>query len=74
MKTFSKATGKSGYCSYFENVNIFSFSNYGPISLINNYSKVFEFVVHYYISHSFKNKLNLSKHDFIHSRSSATNW
>jgi hypothetical protein len=48
-------------------------SNYRPISLLNNFSKVFEFVVHSQMSHYFTSKLNPNQHDFVKMKSTTTN-
>jgi hypothetical protein len=44
--------------------NSSSVSTYRAISVLNNLSKVFEFVTHDHIAHCFKHELNSSQHDF----------
>jgi hypothetical protein len=48
-------------------------SNYRPISLLNNFSKVFEFAIHGHMSHYFKHKLHPSQHGFLKFKSTTTN-
>jgi hypothetical protein len=48
-------------------------SNYKPISLLNNFSKVFGFVIHDHMSHYLKHTLNPSQHDFLKFKSKTTN-
>ena len=64
---------KSGYCACFGGGdNSFSFSNYRPTSLLNNFSRVFEFVIHDHMSHYFKHELNVSQHGFFKTKSTTT--
>jgi hypothetical protein len=44
--------------------NTASVSNYRHISVLNNFSKLFEFVIHDHVSHYLKFKLNPSHRDF----------
>jgi hypothetical protein len=48
-------------------------SNYRPISLLNNFSKAFEFAIHGHMSHYSKHKINLSQHGFLKFKSTTTN-
>jgi hypothetical protein len=48
--------------------NSSSVSNYRPLYLLNNFSKVFQFVIHDHILHYFKHKLNPSLHGFFNSK------
>jgi hypothetical protein len=50
-----------------------SVGNYRPIAILNNFSKVFEFVIHDQVSYFLKSKLNSSQHGFIKSKSIVTN-
>ena len=52
----------------FKQDNISSVSNYRPISLLNNFFKVFEFVAQY-----FKHKLNPTQQGFSTAKSTTTN-
>jgi hypothetical protein len=54
--------------------NSFSVNNYRHISLINNFSKVFEFVVYDHMSRYFKHKLNPSQHIFSKAKSTTTSF
>jgi hypothetical protein len=50
-----------------------SVSNYRPISLLNNFSKLFEFVIHDRVLHYLKFKLSPHQHGFSKSKSTNTN-
>lgn len=47
--------------------------NYRPISILNNFSKLFEIIIHKHISFYINNKINSSQHGFIKSKSTTTN-
>jgi hypothetical protein len=47
--------------------------NYRPISILNTFSELFEFVIHEHVSYYFKSKLNPSQHGFMKSKSTAIN-
>jgi hypothetical protein len=47
--------------------------NYRSISILNNISKVFEFIVHGHVSRYFKHKLNPCQHSFTKSKCTVTN-
>ena len=64
---------KRDYCAHFEKSNSSFVSNYRPISLLNNVSKVFKFVVHSHMSHYFTSKLNPNQNGFVKMKSSTTN-
>jgi hypothetical protein len=51
----------------------FFVSNYRPISLLNNCSKVFDFVVNSLMSPYFTSKLNPNQHGFVKMKSTTTN-
>jgi hypothetical protein len=57
----------------FKKDNCASVSNYRPIPILNNFYKVFEFIIHDHVSHYFKCKLNPCQHGFTKSVSSITN-
>ena len=65
---------KSGYCHTSKKNCSFSVSNYRPTSLLNNFSKVSEFVIHDHMSHYFKHKLNASQHGFFETTSAITTF
>jgi hypothetical protein len=46
-------------------------SNYRPISLLNNFSKLFEFIIHDDVSHYAK--FNPNQHGFTRTKSTVTN-
>jgi hypothetical protein len=47
--------------------------NYRPISILNNFSKIFESIVHDHLSFYFKFKLHSNQHGFVKSKSTVTN-
>jgi hypothetical protein len=47
--------------------------NYRPISLLNNFSNVFEFAIHDHMSHYFTHKLHPSQHVVLKHKSTTTN-
>jgi hypothetical protein len=50
-----------------------SVSNYWAISLVSNFSKVFELVIHDHISHYLKSKISPYQHGFTKTKSTSTN-
>lgn len=48
-------------------------SNYRPISLLCSFSKLFELVVHKFLSFSFRNIITPNQHGFVTGRSTTTN-
>jgi hypothetical protein len=66
---------KCDYCAHFEKKKDESsfVSNYRSISLVNNFSKVLEFVVNCHMSHYFTSKLNPNQHGFVKMKSTITN-
>jgi hypothetical protein len=57
----------------FKKGNSASVSNYRPISILKNFSKLFELIVQDHISHHFKFKLDACQHGFTKSKSTITN-
>jgi hypothetical protein len=47
--------------------------NYRPISILNNFSKIFESIIHDHLSFHSKFKLHTNEHGFLNSKSTATN-
>ncbi|PNF43033.1 hypothetical protein B7P43_G08782 [Cryptotermes secundus] len=50
-----------------------SVNNYRPVSILNNFSKLFEYVIHHHVSHDLKLKLNPCQHGFTKCKSTTTN-
>jgi hypothetical protein len=50
-----------------------SVSNYRQTSLLNNFSKLFEFVTHDHVSHYLKLNISLHQHGFSKPKSASTN-
>jgi hypothetical protein len=48
-------------------------TNYRPITIVNNFSKIVLSIIYDQVSFYFKRKLNYSQHDFIKRQSTATN-
>jgi hypothetical protein len=48
-------------------------SNYRPLSIFNNFSKICESILHDHFSFYFKFKLHPNQHSFVKSKSTATN-
>jgi hypothetical protein len=48
-------------------------SNYRPISILNNFSKIYEFIVYDHLYNFFRYRLNPSQHGFRKFNSTATN-
>jgi hypothetical protein len=48
-------------------------ANYRPISILNNFSKVFEFVMYNHVSYYLQSKLNCCQHGFIKCTSTTSN-
>jgi hypothetical protein len=57
----------------FKKGNSASVNNYRLISILNNFSKLFEYVIHDHASHYLKLKLNPCQHGFTKSKSTTTN-
>jgi hypothetical protein len=57
----------------FKKGNSILVTNYRPITILNNFSKFFESIIHLQLSSYLKFKLHPSQHGFIKSKSTATN-
>jgi hypothetical protein len=63
-------------CTYFlerQKGNRALVGNYRPISILNNFSKIFESIIHDHLSFYFKFKLHPNQHGFVKSKSAVTN-
>jgi hypothetical protein len=47
--------------------------NYRPASILNNFSKVSEFIIYEHVFYYFKSKLNICQHGFTKSKTTVTN-
>jgi hypothetical protein len=64
--------GKKLLVPTFKKVNSSLIANYRPNSILNNLSKVFEFVISDHVSYYLQSKLNCCQHGFIKSRSTTS--
>jgi hypothetical protein len=64
---------QAAFVPVFKKGNSASVSNYRPISILNNFSKLFELVIQDHISHYLKFTLNPCQHSFTKSKSTVTN-
>jgi hypothetical protein len=70
---FSYLTEANSNCCCSQKRQHASVSNYRPVYLLNNISKLFEFVIHDHVSHNLKFKISPYKHGFSESKSATTN-
>jgi hypothetical protein len=70
---FSAQWKKAIIVPIFKKGNTSLVCNYRPISLLNNFSKVFEFAMHDHMSHYFTHKLHPNQHGFLKRKSTTTN-
>jgi hypothetical protein len=56
---------KTAVVPVFKNGNRVLVGNYRPISIFNNFSKIFERIIHYHLSFHFKFKLHRNHHGFV---------
>jgi hypothetical protein len=70
---FPTLWGQAAIVPVFKKGNSASLCNYRPISILNNCSEVFEFVIHDHVSHYLKAKLNPRQHGFTKSEYTTTN-
>jgi hypothetical protein len=64
---------KCDYCAILKKGNSSIIRNYKPISLLNNFCKVFELVVHSHMSYYFTSKLNPNQQCCVELKSTANN-
>lgn len=70
---FPTAWKVSKVCPVFKKGDANNIQNYRPITIINNFSKVFEMVLYNYLSFYVKNRITCNQHGFIKGRSTVTN-
>jgi hypothetical protein len=68
---FSAAWKEAAIVPVFKRDNHAAMSNYRPISILNNFSKLFEFIIHDHILHYAK--FNPNQHGFTRTKSTGTN-
>lgn len=73
QKKFPRMWKKARIQPVFKKGNRSEMSNYRPISILSNFSKVFESILHKYISEHTKNLISSSQHGFTVGRSTVTN-
>jgi hypothetical protein len=73
QQLFPSSRKQAAIVPIFENGTPSLLANYRPISILNNFSEVFEFVVHDHVSHYVQSKLNCCQHGFIKSRYTTSN-
>jgi hypothetical protein len=71
--TFPSLGKQTAVVPVFKKGNSTIVSNYRPISILNIFSKIFEFIVYDYLYNFFKYRLNPSQHGFCKFNSTATN-
>jgi hypothetical protein len=68
---FPAAWKEAAVVPAFKRGNHATMSNYRPISILNNFSKLFEFIIHEHVSHYAK--FNPNQHGFTRAISTVTN-
>jgi hypothetical protein len=63
QQLFPSSWKQAAIVPIFKKVNSSLLANYRPISILNNFSKVFESVIHDHVSHYLQSKLNCCQHD-----------
>jgi hypothetical protein len=69
---FSTLWKQAAVFPVFKKGNTASVSNYRPISILNNFSKLFELIIHDHVSHYLKSKLNPCQHGYTKSKAAIT--
>ena len=73
QRSFPTLWKQTAVIPVFKKGNRASVNNYRPISILNTFSKIFEFVIYEQVFHYVKSKFNPSQHGFMKSKSTATN-
>jgi hypothetical protein len=63
--SFPRLWKKAAVVPIFKKGNSALVTNYRPISILNNFSKILESIVHDHLSFNFRSKLHPSQHGFI---------
>ena len=72
-KTFPDCWKMSKIISLFTKDDRSNTESYRPISILNNFAKVFEMVIFDVLYHQIKNHIVANEHGFVQSRSTVTN-
>jgi hypothetical protein len=64
---------ESRLCPIFKNGDKSDITNYRPIAIINNFAKIFEFILFERIYHHISSKISVNQHGFMARRSTVTN-
>lgn len=70
---FPNTWKQSRVCPVFKKGEKCDIENYRPISIVCNFSKIFEIVLHKIFSHHTGNLISINQHGFIEGRSTVTN-
>ena len=73
QNVFPKLWKQAAIVPVFKKGKASSVGNYRPVAILNNFSKIFESIIHDHIYHFFKSTLNPHQHGFIKSKSTVTN-
>ena len=72
-ETFPRIWKTARICPIFKSGDKSSIDNYRPVSILNNFSKLFEFIIYDQIYYQVKKNLTPCQHGFIEKRSTVTN-
>jgi hypothetical protein len=64
---------ESRLCPIFKNGDKSDITNYRPIAIINNFAKIFEFILFERIYHHISSNISVNQHGFMARRSTVTN-
>ena len=73
QQLFPSSWKKAAIVPIYKKGNSTIIANYRPISILNNFSKVFEIIICNHVSYYLQSKLNSCQHGFIKSRSTTSN-